>query len=132
MPPDPRPNNKRHQKAVRQHLRTHGTAAEAVLWRHLQRRQVRGYKFRRQFGVGPYVLDFYCPAARLAVELDGGYHDAPEQRTYDAERTAHLAAENIRVLRFENRAVLDDAEAVAAAIAAALPAGDATRRSATR
>ena len=78
------------------------------------------------------MLDFYCPAARLAIELDGGYHDAPEQRAYDAERTAHLAGEDICVLRFENRAVLDDAEAVVASIAAALPAGDAARLSATR
>ena len=120
MPPDPRPNNKRPQKPIRQHLRTHGTPAEAVLWRHLQRRQVGGFKFRRQFGVGPYVLDFYCPAARLAVELDGGYHHTPEQRVYDAERTAHLEREGIRVLRFENQAVLDDAGAVVAAIADAL------------
>ena len=120
MPPDPRPNNKRWQKRTRQRLRTHGTPAEAFLWLALKRRQLHGFKFRRQFGVGPYILDFYCPAARLAIELDGAVHDDPARRAYDAERTRHLEGEGIRVLRFENRLAFEQRDAVLEAIEKAL------------
>lgn len=88
------------------------------MWQCLRRNQLRGRRFRRQHGVDPYVLDFYCPVARLAVELDGAVHDAPEQRAYDAARTAHLARVGIRVVRFPNDAVRLDVEAVLEAIAA--------------
>ncbi|WP_420456345.1 endonuclease domain-containing protein [Rubrivirga sp.] len=119
MPPDPYPNNKPWQAHTRQRLRTDGTPAEAALWRRLQRRQLGGLRFRRQFGVGPYVLDFYCPAARLAVELDGAVHDDPARAAYDATRTHHLARVGVRVIRFENRRVFDEPDAVLAAIAEA-------------
>lgn len=68
--------------------------------------------------MGPYILDFYCPAERLAVELDGAVHDDPAQRTHDAERDRALAALGIRVVRFENRTVLETPEAVLDAIVA--------------
>jgi very-short-patch-repair endonuclease len=106
-------------RTVRRRLRTHGTPAEAALWRLLHRGQLYGRRFRRQHGVGPYVLDFYCPAERLAVELDGAVHNAPERQAYDTERERHLAAVSIRVVRFENRAVFEAPEAVLAGIAAA-------------
>ncbi len=105
------------QKPARRHLRTRGTPAEAALWLRLQRRQLGGRRFRRQFSVGPYILDFYCPRERLAVELDGAVHDDPVQRAYDTERTRHLGGLGIRVVRFENRAVFEAPEAVLAAIA---------------
>jgi very-short-patch-repair endonuclease len=116
--------NRPAQKPMRQRLRTHGTPAEAVLWGYLQRCQLRGRKFRRQHGVGPYVLDFYCPAERLAIELDGAVavHDDPARRAYDAERTRHLARLGIRVLRFENRAVFETPDVVIATIEAAFGA----------
>ena len=120
MPPDPYPNNKRRQMARRRDLRNHGTPAEAALWRLLKKRQLRGFKFRRQFGVGPYILDFYCPEKKLAIELDGAVHNDPARRCYDAERTHALNAEGIRVLRFENRAVFEQSALVIAAIAEAL------------
>lgn len=119
MPPDPHPNNRKPQKATRQHLRTAGTRAEAALWRCLQRRQLGGLKFRRQFGVGPYILDFYCPEAHLAVELDGAIHGSPARREYDDARTRHLEAADIRVIRFENREVFERLDIVLAAILAA-------------
>lgn len=115
--------NRRLLLDARRHLRTHGTPAEAALWRLLQRRRLGGRKFRRQFSVGPYVLDFYCPAERLAVELDGAAHDAPAQRAYDEARTRWLGTADIRMLRFENRAVFEAPEAVCAAIAACFQAG---------
>ncbi len=106
--------NRRPQKPLRQHLRTHGTSAEAAIWTRLNRRQLGGFKWRRQFGVGPYVLDFYCPAARLAVEVDGAVHDGRQRE--DAERSQALATLGIAVLRFENRLVFEPPAAALALI----------------
>ena len=101
------------RKEVRQHLRNHATPAEVELWKLLRKRQIRRLKFRRQFGVGPYVLDFYCPELRLAVELDGAAHDTPEAIHYDRERTAWLTEEfGIRVLRFRNEQVFETPDLV--------------------
>ena len=116
MPEHPFKRNRRVQTPTRQHLRTHGTPAEGRLWRALQRRQLGGLRFRRQYGVGRYVLDFYCPSARLAVELDGSVHDDPMQADYDAARSRVLAEAGIRVIRFLNAAVRDDLEGVCEAI----------------
>jgi hypothetical protein len=63
--------NRISEKPVRQSLRKALPAAELILWSKLKSRQVNGWKFRRQFGVGPYVVDFYCPALKLAIEIDG-------------------------------------------------------------
>lgn len=119
---EPYPNNRPPQAPLRQRLRTHGTPAEAALWRHLHRRGLGGLRFRRQLGAGPYVLDFYCPEARLAVELDGAVHDDPPRRAADDARTANLAVAGIRVIRFENREVFERLVGVLAAILAAAAA----------
>ena len=113
------------QTSFRRRLRTHGTPAEAALWTLLKARRLAGRRFRRQHGVGPYVLDFYCPSERLAVELDGAAHDGPLAVAYDTTREVWLAeAHGIRTVRFENRAVFEAPGAVLAAIAAAFqPAG---------
>ena len=105
------------QTPLRQHLRSHGTPAEARLWLALKGRRLGGRRFRRQYGIGPYIVDFCCPAEGLAVELDGAPHFTPEGRAYDAARTAALEAEGLRVLRFENQAVFDDLDGVLTAIA---------------
>jgi very-short-patch-repair endonuclease len=93
-------------------LRRGATDAEAVLWRLLRNRQIAGRKFRRQHAFGAYILDFYCPERRLAVETDGGQHFDPEQADHDRKRTEYLAARGIRVLRFTNAEVLTNPEAV--------------------
>ncbi|MEM8600356.1 MAG: endonuclease domain-containing protein [Bacteroidota bacterium] len=111
-------------KAVRRDLRNHATHAEAALWRMLQRRQLKGRKFRRQHSIGHYVLDFYCPAERLAVELDGNVHDDPARAAYDAKRQAALEALGVRVLRFRNDVVLETPDLVVAAIAASFQASE--------
>ncbi len=112
--------NRRAQKAARQHLRRAATPAERALWLGLRGERL-GVRFRRQHGVGPYILDFYCPAARLAVELDGAVHDAPGARAYDDARTQWLwDTHRIRVLRFENRLVFEQPDDVLAAIAQAV------------
>ena len=97
--------NIKDQKTLRQSLRNNSTAPEAILWRALKGKQVDGLKFRRQFGLGPYVLDFYCPEIRLGIELDGGIHKTYEQSQYDEARTSFIASNNIKDIRFENDVV---------------------------
>jgi very-short-patch-repair endonuclease len=96
----------------RRSLRRRSTDAEHLLWRLLRRRGVLGIKFRRQHPVGPFILDFYCADHRLAIELDGGQHYTDEARAYDEARTIYLARQGIRVLRFGNHELFEDAEAV--------------------
>ncbi len=103
-----------HILANARELRKNLTDAERLLWSLLRDRRMAGLKFRRQHPVPPYILDFYCDEARLAIELDGGQH--AEQGQYDAARSAFLATQGIRVLRFWNNDVLGQTEAVAEAI----------------
>ena len=95
--------NESEQKILRKELRSHATPAEAVLWKMLKGRNADGMKFRRQQGIGPYVLDFYCPELCLCVELDGSSHDYKYE--YDEQRTEFLQNQGIRVLRFSNEQV---------------------------
>ena len=105
--------NRSEQKELRRYLRNHFTPAEVELWKKLRKKQVRGLLFRRQFGVGPYVLDFYCPELRLAIELDGAVHDSAEAIAYDRERTDYLTGEfGIHVLRFRNELVFEMPERI--------------------
>ncbi|WNG42217.1 endonuclease domain-containing protein [Archangium violaceum] len=93
-------------------LRANTTNAESLLWRLLRARQLMGVKFRRQHQFGPYILDFYAHEAKLALELDGDGHARPEQQARDAARTEFLEAHGLTVLRFSNREVLQETEAV--------------------
>jgi very-short-patch-repair endonuclease len=86
--------------------RRQSTDAEARLWSRLRDRRLGGWKFRRQYPVGNAILDFYCPGARLAIELDGGGHATETSIAYDTYRSEWLASEGIRVLRFWNDQVL--------------------------
>ena len=111
---------KANDKAWREHrkcLRSNMTPAEAVLWRTLKGREVSGLKFRRQQGIGPFILDFYCPKHKLAIEIDGSSHDY--KGDYDADRTAFLQQQGIRVLRFSNEQVFSCLDMVVNAIASA-------------
>jgi len=93
-------------------LRRASTHAETILWRLLRSRHLVGWKFRRQYPLHDYVLDFYCPAARLAVEVDGCGHLDPPQAAYDATRTERIRKDGIRILRFWNNEVLYETRAV--------------------
>ena len=93
--------NKRLRNFARQ-MRKVPTSAEQHLWRIVRNRRLAAFKFRRQHPLGPYILDCYCPAARLVVELDGDSHATDEGRQQDAERTAYLARRGLKVLRFWN------------------------------
>ena len=107
------------KKTLRQKLRHNATPAEKALWRSLKKSGV-GAKFRRQHGVGPYVLDFYCPEHKLAIEIEGSVHDDVVRRDYDAERQAYLESHGIRVLYFENRALLELSDYVVGVIRSAV------------
>ena len=87
------------KKTLRQKLRHDATPAEKRLWHSLKNSSL-GVKFRRQHGVGPYVLDFYCPERKLAIEIQGGVHDDVLRSFYDAERHAYLESQGIQVLYF--------------------------------
>lgn len=99
-------------KQRRRELRHNQTEAEKALWAHLRNKQFYGMKFFRQYGLGPYIVDFYCPNMKLAVELDGGQHNTSENQAYDAARSKYLRAQEIEVIRFWNNEVLLDMESV--------------------
>jgi very-short-patch-repair endonuclease len=107
-------------KKFRQTLRNSLTAAEAVLWNSLKHRQLAGKKFRRQAGVGRYVVDFLCPECGLVIELDGDAHFSPNIDQYDDPRTRYLEKQGLRVLRFENREIKEDFDQVLETIKANL------------
>jgi very-short-patch-repair endonuclease len=96
------------------------TDAESRLWYNLRRHGLAGYRFRRQHPFGPYVLDFYCARAKLVVELDGGQHFEDAGRIRDMERTRHLEANGLRVLRFTDTQALLETEGVLNQILGAL------------
>jgi len=104
--------NVRSKKEFRKDLRNSLTAAEAVLWRSLKNRQLLGKKFRRQASIGRYIVDFYCPEARLVIELDGERHFSPTIEEHEAQRTKYLETEGLRIIRFENKELLEDIDAV--------------------
>ena len=108
--------NSRRQKAFRKQLRTFRTPAEARLWKSLHNRQLLGKKFRRQQSFGRYIVDFYCPECRLVVELDGGNHYSITRDRHEDERTKFLEELGLKVLRFENRDLLENLDCVLAAI----------------
>lgn len=102
----------------RKELRNHATKSEKILWQYLKESQT-GLKFRRQAGVGPYIVDFYCPKQKLAIELDGEIHNTPEAIAYDQVRTEYLESLDIRVLRFPNQSIFEDLDNVLLTIKAA-------------
>jgi very-short-patch-repair endonuclease len=95
-------------------LRKHLTPAEACLWSALRNKQLEGLRFRCQHPVGNFILDFYCAACKLVVEVDGEIHD--QQIDYDLARTNKLAEYGYTVLRFSNEQVINDLSSVLAEI----------------
>jgi very-short-patch-repair endonuclease len=91
-------------------LRHEATFPERLLWGRLRNRRLANIKFRRQLPLGPFVVDFYCDDARIAIELDGNSH--ADRATYDAARTAFLESERIRVIRIGNDDVLTNLDGV--------------------
>ena len=86
----------------RKQLRTYGTPSEATLWVQIRNRQLDNIRFRRQFGIDRYILDFYAPEIKLSIELDGNVHKDGQVDEHDYYRTQFLKAQGITELRFEN------------------------------
>lgn len=88
------------------------TDAERALWRQIRKKELKGCQFYRQKNIGNYIVDFYCPAAKLIIELDGDQHYLEEGIKKDKIRDAYLAHLGFTVLRFSDRDVLKNMEGV--------------------
>jgi very-short-patch-repair endonuclease len=96
-------------------LRRSMSLPEGLLWQVLRKRP-GGFKFRRQHPLPPYVLDFYCPAAQLVIEVDGAAHNMGDRPQHDARRDAWLQVQGLRVIRFDAADVMNDPNSVVLAI----------------
>ena len=97
-------------------LRANLTDAEQALWHRLRRKQIQSVQFYRQKPLLSFIVDFYCPAAKLVIELDGSQHFESEYQAKDQVRDEALAGVGLKVLRFDNRQVLLERDAVLAVI----------------
>jgi very-short-patch-repair endonuclease len=102
------PNNKKLARELRKNM----TDAEKKLWKHLRRDQVHNLRFYRQKPVGNYILDFYCPKIKMAIEADGDQHYYGKGKQKDKERGKFLAENGIKVLRFGNNEIFNNTEGV--------------------
>jgi very-short-patch-repair endonuclease len=93
-------------------LRKNQTDAEKKLWGLLRNRQLNNMKFRRQYSVGKYILDFYCPEIGLGIEADGGQHYGDAGKEKDELRTRELSSIGIKIMRFSNRDILTNSDGV--------------------
>nr|WP_128928011.1 DUF559 domain-containing protein [Bradyrhizobium guangxiense] len=100
------------RRAAAKKLRANTTPHERALWRALKDLPMDGSHFRRQVPIGPYFVDFFCPAKRLIIELDGGYHNEDDTAARDLERQRWLEHEGYRVIRFWNSEIAVDLTAV--------------------
>lgn len=94
--------NPRDTKFQSQLLRREMTSSEELLWDRVRGKQLLGLRFKRQYGLGPYILDFYVPQVKLCIEVDGGIHNLKEVKEKDKNRDAFMIENGIRVLRFRN------------------------------
>lgn len=105
--------------ARRQQLRKSQTATEKLLWQKINCSKL-GFRFFRQYSVGPYILDFYCPKKRLAIEIDGPSHDVADAKIYDGERADYLVGIDIQTIRFRNKEVIKNIDCIVTKIGQAL------------
>ncbi|MEO0395523.1 MAG: endonuclease domain-containing protein [Cyanobacteria bacterium P01_A01_bin.137] len=105
------PYNSKLKERARQ-LRQNMTQGEIILWQQLKRKQMMGYDFDRQRPIDQFIVDFYCKALHLAIEIDGSSHDSLEAQAKDQERQAILEALGIRFLRFRDQDVKQNIDAV--------------------
>jgi len=93
-------------------LRKNMTDAERKLWSKIRMKQIKGCRFLRQRPIGQYIVDFYCPEAKLVIEVDGGQHFTREGRESDQSRDTYLRSLDLRILRFNNHDVLKNIQEV--------------------
>ncbi|MFH1386155.1 MAG: endonuclease domain-containing protein [bacterium] len=108
--------NRSRDREKRQILRKNMTEAEKILWEQIRKRKVNGHKFRRQYSIKGFVIDFYSPEVRLGIEIDGGYHLSRNQRNYDKARQKLIECLEINFIRFTNEEVFNNLEQVIASI----------------
>ncbi len=100
--------NKKELKSRRKYLRNNMTPAETILWSRLKNRQLGGLKFRRQESIKTYIVDFYCPMKKLAIELDGDVHGYKDRINSDLKRQKEIEELGIKIIRFTNNDVKDN------------------------
>ena len=113
----------RNLKPYSRQLRKNMTDAERLLWAKIRMKQLKGYQFYRQKPIGDYIVDFFCPRAKLIVEVDGSQHFSDETTEYDRIRDEYLSSLGLRVLRFTNTEVLTHIEGVVESIEEGIPHG---------
>lgn len=104
--------NKLELKKRRTELRATMPAPEIVLWKKIKNKQVQGVKFRRQFSIGNYIVDFYSPQTKLAIEIDGDSHYVGNAQEYDLERQKYIESLGIEVIRFSNYEIIHNLNGV--------------------
>jgi very-short-patch-repair endonuclease len=109
--------NRPSTRPKRKDLRNSQTEAETVLWERLRDRRFMECKFYRQYGIGEYIADFYCPQNKLVIEIDGGQHYTDDGREYDESREKYMRSLGIKTIRFNNTDVLQNIEGVLSRIA---------------
>ena len=97
--------NQKGLKEKRKALRSNSTSAEAILWKMLKAKQIEGKRWRRQFSIGNFILDFYCPEIKLCIELDGSEHYTVSGQFNDERREEFLKSQGITIIRFENKEI---------------------------
>lgn len=97
---------------LKRRLRSEMTPAEKQLWFHLSSRQFQSLKFRRQHGIGPYIVDFYCPEKGVVIEIDGETHAGEDEKLRDQQREVYLRSLSLLVVRYTNEEVLKNLEGV--------------------
>ncbi|WP_069130066.1 endonuclease domain-containing protein [Rhodohalobacter halophilus] len=102
--------NPKKTKKQRQYLRGHMTKWEVRLWNELKGKKMFGFKVRRQHGIGNYIVDFYCPELRLAIEIDGDVHHFKEKAEKDLKKDLLLKNEGIEIIRIKNLDFEEDYE----------------------
>jgi len=104
--------NRFNYKESRNYLRNHQTYTEYLLWKQLKNKQLCGYKFRRQYSVDQYIVDFYCPKVKLAIEVDGISHDLDEQKRYDKYRQKYIEKYGLKFIRITDEEIIMDLDRV--------------------
>ena len=97
--------NRKENKFLRKKLRQEMPKGEILLWQRLNNKKM-GYKFRRQYSIGSYVVDFYCPQFKLVIEIDGGTHISKQAAAYDKQRQEYLESLGLIIKRYDNQLIL--------------------------
>ena len=108
---------------IKRRLRSNMTGPETRLWSRLRARQFQGLKFRRQHGIGPYIVDFYCPEQSLVIEVDGDSHADADQIVKDRQREKYLRSRGLRVIRYINDDIVKNLEGVLEDLAGEVSSG---------